>query len=174
MRGVIGAADGELLQRREVGLDGVQPARVGRSVGRLDVVGGHEQLQAGVLVRVEVVHHDIEADVPRVARPQLCEDGEEVIDRLALAYLAHEAVGVDIVEGQQLLRAMQSPIGRPETLGMADRRPAPASQRSQFKRPALVEADDRSALRTALVEVEDTVFFTSNSGSGDAFQVFVC
>lgn len=34
---------------------------------------------------------------------------------------------MDIIEGQQLLGAMQSPIGRPEALGMADKaQPRPA------------------------------------------------
>jgi len=174
VRRVVGAADGEPLERPKVGLDSVQPARVGGRVDGLGVVGSHEGLQAGVLVGVEVVHYDVEADLQRVARPQPREDGEEVVDRLTLAHLADEAVGVDIVERQQLLGAVQPPIRRAEALGMADLRPAAPSQWSQFKRAALVEADDRPTCGAALVEVEDTVFFTSNSGSGDSFQVLVC
>jgi len=127
-----------------------------------------------MFVGVEVIHDDVETGRERVAGAQPRKDGEEVIDGLALAHLAHQAIGVDIVEGEQLLGAVQSPIGRPEALGMADGRPAATGQWSQFKRAAFVEADDRASLRTACVEVEDAVFFTSNSGSGDCFQVLVC
>ena len=155
-------------------LDRVQPARVGRCVDRLDVVGSHEGLQADVLVRVEVVHDHVEPDPDRVTRPQLCEDGEEVIDRLALAHLADETVGVDVIEGEELLGAMQSPVRRPEALGMANRRPTTAGQWPQLEWATLVEADDRATLGAAPVEVEDSVFLTSNSGSGDCFHVFVC
>jgi hypothetical protein len=157
-----------------VALDGVQPARVGRRVDGLDVVGGHEGLQADVLVGVEVIHHDVKPDGQRVARAQPSEDGEEVVDSLVFTHLADEAVGVDIVKGQQLLGAMQPPIGRAEALRVADRRPAATGERPQFERAALVEADDRPTCGAALVEVEDSVFFTSNSGSGDAFHVLVC
>lgn len=174
VRRVVSAADGELLEWREVGLDRVQPTGVGRRVDRLDVVSGHECLQPSVLVGVEVVHDDVEPGVERIAGPQPGEDGEEVVDGLALAYLADEAVGVHIVEGEQLLRPRQPAVGRPEAPGLADPGPAATGQRSQFERAALVEADDRSAFRTALVEVEDAVFLTSNSGSGDCFQVLVC
>jgi len=125
-------------------------------------------------VGVEVIHHDVKTDGQRVARAQPGEDGEEVIHRLTLAHLADETVGVDVIEGQQLLRAMETAVGGPEALGMADERPAPARQRPQFERAALVEADDGPVLRAAFVEVEDSVFFTSNSGSGDCFQVLVC
>ena len=37
--GVVGAVQGEVAQRLELGLDPVQPRRIGRGVGQLDVVG---------------------------------------------------------------------------------------------------------------------------------------
>lgn len=172
--GVVGAVDGKPLERSEVGFDGIEPAGVGRCVGRLDVVVGHERSQAGVLVGVEVIHHNVQAGGHGVAGPQPCEDGQQVADGLAFAHLADETIGMDVVEGQQLLCALEPPVGRPEALGMAHWRPALAGQRSQFERAALVEADDGAVLRALLVEVEDAVFFASNSGSGDCFQVLVC
>ena len=144
-----------------MGLDGIEPARIGRGVDRLDVVGGHECLEPDVLVGVEIVHHHVEPHVDRVACSQPGKDSEQVVDSLALAHLAHEAVGMDIVEGEQLLRALQAPVGRPETLWMTGAEPAPAGQRSQLERAALVEADDRAVLWAALVKVEDGVFLTS-------------
>lgn len=155
-------------------LDGVQPTGVGRRVDRLNVVLSHERLQASVLVRVEVIHHHVETDSQRVARAQPGEDGQKVLHGLALAHLADEAISVHVVEGEQLLRPLVAMVGGPEALGMPDRCPAAPGQRPQLERAALVEADDRTAFGAALVEVEHAVFFTSNSGSGDSFQVFVC
>ena len=123
---------------------------------------------------VEVVHHDVEPDGDGVAGAEPREDGEEVIDRLALPHLADETVGMDVIEGKELFRAFIAVVGCPEPLRMPDRCPAATGQRSQFERAALVEADDRAVVGAALVEVEDAVFFTSNSGSGDCFQVLVC
>jgi len=157
-----------------VRLDGVEPTRVGRRVNGLYVVGSHEGAQAGVLVRIEVVHDEVEAEGRPIAGSQPRKNREQVIDRFPLAHLGHEAVGMDIVEGEQLLRPLEPPVGRPEALRMAHWRPAPSRQRPQLERAALVEADDGATFRAPLVEVEDSVFFTSNSGSGDCFQVFVC
>ncbi len=39
MAGVVGAVEGEVAQRLELGLDPVEPGRVGRGVGELNVVG---------------------------------------------------------------------------------------------------------------------------------------
>lgn len=172
--GVIGPGDRELLERREVGLDGVEPTGVGRRVDRLDVVRLHERAETDVLVGVQVVHDHVEARDHGIAGPQPREDGEQILHRLALAHLDDEAVGMDVVEGVDLLGALEPPVGGPEALRMTDSRPAPSRQRSQLERAALVEADDRAVLRAALVEVEDAVFFASNSGSGDCFQVLVC
>ena len=81
---------------------------------------------------------------------------------------------MDIVEGEQLLCAVEAPVGCPEALRMANRRPASSGQGPQFERATLVEADDRATFGAAFVEVEDAVFFDSNSASGDCFQVLVC
>ena len=174
MGGIVGAGNGELLERPEVRLDGVQPAGIGRRVDGLDVVSGHKPLQAGMLVRVEVIHDDVEAGGRRIARAQPGEDGEEVLDRLAFAHLADEAVGVNVVEGEELLGSLEAAVGCPKPPGMTFLGPALAVQRPQFERATLVEADDCPVLGRRLVEVEDAVFFTSNSGSFDSFQVFVC
>ena len=155
-------------------LDGVEPARGGGRVDGLDVVGGHERLQAGVLVGVEVVHHHVEPRGEWVAGPQAGKDGQQVGNGLALAHLADEAVGMDIVEREQLLSAVEPAVGGAEALRVADRCPGASPKRPQLERATLVEADDGAIWRIALVEVEDAVFFTSKSGSGDCFQVFVC
>ena len=123
---------------------------------------------------VEVVHHHVEPRGERVAGPQAGKDGQQVGDRLALAHLADEAVGVDVVESEQLLGAVEPAVGGAEALRVTNPGPAAPRQGPQLEWATLVEADDGAVCRTAFVEVEDAVFFTSKSGSGDCFQVFVC
>ena len=125
-------------------------------------------------MRVEVIHNDVEAGGQRIARSQPGEDGEEVLNRLAFAHLADETVGVNVVEGEELLGSLETAVGCPEPPGMTLPGPALAVQRSQFEWTTFVEADDGAVLGRCLVEVEYAVFFTSNSGSFDSFQVFVC
>src|SRR3989337_2444011 len=50
----------------------------------------------------------------------------------------------------------------------------PAGERAQLQGAALVEADHCSAFRRRGIEVEEAVFLTSKSGSGEAFQVLGC
>ena len=155
-------------------LDGIQPTGVGRRVGRLDVVRGHERLQLRVLMGVEVIHDDVEPKFGGIARAQLGENGNEVLHRLTFAHLADETVGVNVVKGEELFGALEAEVGCAKSPGMTFLGPTLAVQRSQLERATLVEADDRPVLGRRLVEVEYTVFFTSNSGSFDSFQVFVC
>lgn len=174
MGGIVGPGDGELLERGEVRLDGVEPAGIGWREDGLDVVVGHERLELGMLVGVEVVHDDVEPGAQRIAGAQARKDGEKVLHRLAFAHLSDEAVGMDVVEGEELFGALEASVGRPESLGMALLGPALAVQRPQFERATLVEADDGPVFGCRVIEVENPVFFTSNSGSLDVFQVFVC
>ena len=96
----------------------------------------------------------------RIARAGAYQCHRTVLDRVAeIAHLANEAVGMDIVEGEELLGALQSPVGRPEALRVTGAEPALPGQRSQLERAALVEADDRTVLWALFVEVEDGVFF---------------
>ena len=174
MVAVIGDVQCELLQRREVRFDGVEPAGVGGGEDRLHVVRLQVLPHRGVAVAAQVVHDEVQPYVVRVAGAQPAEDRQQVLMRLAFAHLADEAVGVHIVEGEQLFRALEPPIGRPETHRMSGRRPRASVERTQLQRAALVETDHRPIRRRRGVEVEDAVFFTSNSGSGDSFQVLLC
>jgi hypothetical protein len=73
VRAVVGAVEGEVPERLELRLDPVEPRRVGRGVGELDVVSGSPLPDAGVglgrKVWTEVVEDDGDADVARVQRP---------------------------------------------------------------------------------------------------------
>lgn len=171
---IIGDLQRELLERREVGFDGVEPTGVGGSEDRLHVVTRQVLPHPLVTMGVEVVHDDVESGIGRVAGAQAAEGGQDIAVGLPLPHLADQAVGMHIVEGEELFRSLQPPVGGAKALGMAFGGPAAAVEGTQFQRTALVEADHRPVFGRRRVEVEDAVFFRSNSGSGDSFQVFVC
>lgn len=122
----------------------------------------------------EIVHHHIEPDGCGIAGSELMEDFQEVGGRLTFMNFAHETFSVDVIKGQELLRALQPAVSGAETLGMAATLPGAPVERPQLQRTTLVEADYGPSLRRSVVEVEDTVFLSSNCGSGDSFQVFEC
>jgi hypothetical protein len=49
-----------------------------------------------VLVGVEIVRHDVEAEMDRIARSEPGEDREKVIDAFVFAHLAYQAIGMNI------------------------------------------------------------------------------
>lgn len=64
-------------------------------------------------------------------------------------------------------------VGGRKPVGFALGRPVLAEYWPNFQGTALVVTEDTAVPGTALVEPEDSVFFGSNSGSGDTFQVLV-
>ena len=84
-----------------------------------------------------------------------------------------EHVPVHIVEGEQLFCAGSSGICCPMSFGMPSSGPRDSGDWPEFHRSELIEADDMAPSRGPVVEFQNAVFFTSNSGSGDSFQVFV-
>jgi hypothetical protein len=91
--GVVGAVEGEVAQRGELGLDPVQPARIGRGVGKLYVVGCGPDADPGVVVgaqvRAEGVQHDPDAHPWRVEGAQ---EDQELPPTLARPDMARQPV----------------------------------------------------------------------------------
>jgi len=125
-------------------------------------------------VAAEIVHDHVESDRGGMAGAEFAEGLQQVGGCLALMDFSDEALGVNIVEGQQLLGALKPAVGGPQTFGVAAPLPMPAMDRAQFERTTFIEADYSVPLRRRMVEIEDAVFLTSNAGSGDSFQVFEC
>ena len=164
---------GELLEAEEVGLDSVQPTGIGGREDGLNVALSHEVGQEGGFVTAEVVHHDVESDLGGVAGSQLLKHFQDVDRCLAFVDFADKAFGVDIIESQKLLGALKPSVGSPQAARLTAWTPGAPMDGAKLKGAALIEANYRSACRGSVVEVEDAVFFTSNCGSGDSFQVLV-
>jgi len=80
---------------------------------------------------------------------------------------------VNVVESQQLFCSGSPGICRPVALGVSCPSPRDTAHGSQFHGPELVKAHDVALCGSPVVEFQNAVFFTSKSGSGDSFQVFV-
>jgi hypothetical protein len=168
---VVGIAEREAPQDTEVGFDEIEPGSLGRSEDGVDAEPAKEGQEAGVVVDVVEVVHDHEEFLARVAGPEATERLEEIRQSLLAAEDATEAVGVDIVEAEELLGPFKPAIGGPAPERLALFGPGQATDGPEFEGAPLVEADYRRALRAMSVEAADAFFFRSKSGSWDVFQV---
>ena len=160
------------MQGGELRLDGVEPGSVGGQVDGLHVVARKEIVGRPDIGR-QVVHDDIDAQLHRIARPEMSETGHDVSRCFALAHSPDQAVGMDILEPVQLPRALLPRIGGPVALWFSTTRPAHSGHWAEFQRTQLVIADDDSAFRATGIERQNPLFLASNSGSSECFQVLV-
>ncbi len=171
MVAVVAADEGRPLERAEVRLDGVEPAGLGRGEDEADAHPPADPQEARVVVHLpQVVEDDVER-LARVARAQPAEGAGDLAHALALLEDAAEDVGVDVVEAEERLGAQRPAVGRAHPHRVSAARPAHASEGPELERAELVEADDRRALRAALVEGADARAFGPKSGSSECFQV---
>ena len=133
--GVVGAVEGEVAQRGELGLDPVEPGAVERHVGELDVVRRRPVADPGVglggQVRAEVVEHDRDPHLGRVQRAQVAAEREELGAALAGLDVPVEPVGGQVVAGQQVPHPVRAGCRSPAGAAAAARpgrpcRPRPA------------------------------------------------
>src|SRR5215469_2307916 len=168
---VVGARERRPFRDPEVGLDSVEPGGVRRRGHRMDVQPPEQREKARMIMDVVQVIHDDEEPFAWVAGPQPPKGLAHLDETLAPAKEPAQAVGVDIVEAEELLGALPPMIGGPHALRPTPRRPAHASQGLELQRSPLVEADHRRPRRARPVELVDAFFFRSNAGSAEVFQV---
>ena len=90
----------------------------------------------------EVVEHEREPDLGRVAGADLVAEGEELDAGLALGDLAREQVVADVERAEQVADAVRARVGGADPSRLRPRRPClPARLRLQVERPELVQAD---------------------------------
>ena len=120
MAGVVGAVEGEVARRLELSLDPIEPGRVGRGVGELDVVGlgpvGDAMVGLGRQVGAEVVHDESDPDVRWVERSQVAGESQELGTVLGRGHVPVEVVGRQVVAGQEVADAVGAGVsGTPAT-----------------------------------------------------------
>jgi len=168
---VVGVGQRIALGVVELGFNRVAPRGIRGGEDRLDAQAAKDLQEARVIMDVwQVVEDDVQPR-PRIAAAEAAERGDQLHDALALDEVAGEAVGVHIIEAEEVLDTMGTGVCRPHPPGPAARRPGGATHRLQLERAPFVEADDRRPGRAPAVECLDPFFFRSNAGSCDTFHV---
>src|SRR5499433_3931431 len=155
----------------EVDVDGVEPGGVGRRPDGVDVQASEQRQEARMVVDVVQVIHDDDQAFAGGAGPQPPECLAHLDDARAPAEHAAEAIGMHIVEPQELLGAFGPAIRGPQPLRPAPPGPGHPAQGLELQGPPLVEADHCRPRRTRPVQLADAFFFRSNAGSSEVFQV---
>src|SRR5262244_1679957 len=155
----------------EVDVDGVEPGGVGRRPDGVDVQASEQRQEARMVVDVVQVIHDDDQAFAGGAGPQPPECLAHLDDARAPAEHAAEAIGMHIVEPQELLGAFGPAIRGPQPLRPAPPGPGHPAQGLELQGPPLVEADHCHPRRTRPVQLADAFFFRSKAGSSEVFQV---
>jgi hypothetical protein len=119
---------------------------------------------------VEVVH-DHEQALAGVTGAEPAKGFEEIGESFLATEDPAQAIGVDIVEAEELFGALEPVVCGPSPQGPSLLSPRQAAYRLELQGSPLVEADYRRALRAVPVEPADSFFFRSKFGSWDVFQV---
>src|SRR5512134_1179372 len=171
MGGIVRVDDGKAFEHPKVRLDQIEPGSLGGGPHRVDTQAAHERQHLGMIVNVvQIVQHHEQAP-PRIALAQSLERFADISHSLVLAEQPLQAVAVHIVEAQELLGALQPPVGGTPPLGVIASGPSYPTDGFELQRPPFVEAHYRGALRARAVEPADEFFLQSKWGSFELFQV---
>src|SRR6202007_320458 len=123
-----------------------------------------EQRQhARMIVNVlEVVEHD-EQPFAAVAPAQSGERVTDLAHTFALAEEAVQAVGVDVIEAEELLGAAEAVVGGAHPPWACALRPDHSAHRAQLERTPFIKAHYRAARRARPIEAPDAFFFVSKA-----------
>lgn len=168
---IVGVGQGRALERAELGLDEVEPARIGRGEHRSDPQPAQQRQEARAVVDVaEVVEDDVQPPAG-IAGPESAEGLGHLNHPLAPAEDPPERVGVDVIEGQERPGSAAAVVRRPDPGGCVRLRPDDPALGPQLERSELVEADHPGPRRALGIEPPDGPLFSSNRGSLEVFQV---
>src|SRR5215470_2498896 len=112
MAGIIGVRQGEALEDAELRLNQIEPGGFRGRPDGLDAEPPQESQKTGMVVDVVQIVENHEKPLSRIATAQATKSFANVQDRLPTAKYAREAVCVNIVESQELLRSFQAAISR--------------------------------------------------------------
>jgi hypothetical protein len=143
MGSVVCVVQGEYAELR---FDQVQPRGRGRRPDRMNPESPKECKDSRMVVDVlEVVEDHEEPFAAVTAAPGGRTHRRS--DAFALAEEAVEAVGMDVIEAEELLGALGTPVRRAHPTRPRALRPGDPAHRAQFERAPLVEAHYRAARR---------------------------
>ena len=155
---VIRIREREAFEHTELGLDEIEPGGLGRRADGVDAEAPEQRQEAGMVVNVMEIVHDHEQSPAGIAGTQPAKGVAHVGDSLAAPKDPTEAVGMDIIEAQELLRAVLAMIGRAHAVGPAPAGPRPPAHRADFQWPPFVETDHGRPRRAPPVELANAFF----------------
>jgi len=136
-------------------------------------MGPGKALKIMMPVGTEIVQDQVDAFLPGIAPPEALPRLEDIPGSLSPVDDPFEHIPVDVIEAKELLRSCRLAIGGPYALRVPLPGPGHPGNRAKLHRSELIEADSVGTWRSFRIEFQNAVFFTSKSGSGDSFQVFV-
>jgi hypothetical protein len=161
-----------LFQVRELTFDAVEPRGVGGQKLQAHVVEARPVDDLGCLVGAQVVQDD--PNPAAIAAANDLEKTQKVARPFAADHPAPQSAAGDFVGAHQVAHAVAARVGGAQPVGAAVLAPRGAGVRTQFQRTEFIDADYRFAAAFGrAVQPFDGVFFTSNCGSSDCFQVLV-
>jgi hypothetical protein len=173
MTSIVRVVETEALQGCEVSFDSIEPTCICRCRNQ-----GHAMI-SGILnqclfsVRGEIIENKVYPSRFGVACTEAFPRLKNISGGLPFVHNTLQDIALDIVECKELLCACFLGVCCSDALRMTSPRPADTRDRSKFHWSKLVKTDHCTVRRSFVIEFQNTVFFTSNSGSGDSFQVFV-
>src|SRR5215467_2458762 len=171
MVGIIGVRQGEAFEDAELRFNQIEPGGFCGCPDGFDAESPQERQKAGMVVDVAQIVQNHEKPLSRITTAQATKSFADVQDGLATAKHAREAVGVNIVESQELLRSFQAAISRAHAPRVFLASPSQAPDGLQLQRTPLVETHYRAVRRAASIKRPDAFFLRSNAGSFEVFQV---
>src|SRR5262249_44486265 len=162
---IVRRLQGELLQGRELALDAVEPGAVRGGQVEADVVRLGPRQEGGRDVGAVVVHDDVELLRTRVTRTDPSEERQEVLRFLVLGDTAVEAVGFQVIEGEEMANAPLAGIRRRQAL---DPFPmtleAMAMTRQQIEGAEFVDAQASAIRRPLSIKTSNRPIFLGEQG----------
>src|SRR5215471_9766168 len=168
---VVRVCDREASQHPELRLDQIEPRRVSGSPHRLDAQSPQQGEERGMVVDVAQVIHDDEQASTGIAGAEASKGLAHLADPLAAPKHTIEAVGVNIVEAQELLDAVPAMVGRAPAPRLPAAGPRAAAEGADFQWTPFVEAHYGRTRRAVPIEPADAFFLRSKAGSEEVFQV---
>lgn len=107
----------------------------------------------------QVVDDDIEFSLFRICAAQAFECCQEIENPLSLVDGPGEAVTVNVIEPEELLRAGQSPVRGPKPIWVPNLGPMLTVNGFEFEGSPFIEAENHTVLWSLMIEFKNAVFF---------------
>src|SRR5262245_7841755 len=160
MTAVVGGLQGELLERREVALDAIEPRRLSRREVEANVVLRGPSANLGLEVRAVVVEHDVQDLLARVATANPLQERQELHPSLAARELTVETVGLEVVNRQEVTHTALALVRGAQTIdALAGSHVAMSVTRLQVQRAKLIDAQAPPVVRALAVQAANGPIF---------------